>query len=619
MEPYKEIVNFDECLYFCGKATMKYGADMDRVRSRNSEVSHFAHRIYYDVEISNIRQITEKQFKKWKPAFQITNIKDSRIIGVYQNEKYELETKLILLHEKLVPEHVQTEGDELHGDFDQVDVVFEMTRPQTKIECKSNMPTGNEEYRDGILYREITTGKMLPGEICATKWVAEGEEDGELENPCIAGEPTGEQEWKDSCVRYEYYSGNLNADGDTCETYWGDWICDCEQGKWTGKTKVQDGWEWREYYNADCTTYWDKYQETSKGTGCLPILLGILALIWAALCIWWTIKYGSFIPILFGIGIPLLLMLLGSGINFLGRYSLGISRFFGFLLNIGFVILMLALINGLFHLFSNTGSSYVPKVDKTQDERSVEEIDPFKSEESGYVPENGGQQQKHKRISLKWTDFNGQRYQGSFVLKLANIRESTYHLKALRNQPINSYAPVYQSVFDKDKYFLKDLYHMLDSIRIGNQQNRVRFAHTVVSMVQSIPYVLILENSCDDPANLRNPQLREMLLARTPCDGFAPFGLRTPTEFLSTFNGDCDTRTLLLYTVLKHYQYEVAIINSDYYGHSMLGLALPELSGAYKVQNGTKYYFWETTDKGYLPGQLDRNLGKLGMWNIELN
>ena len=340
---------------------------------------------------------------------------------------------------------------------------------------------------------------------------------------------------------------------------------------------------------------------------------------WAALCIWWTIKYGSFIPILFGIGIPLFLTLLGSGINFLGRYSLGFSRIFSLLLNVAAFILILAFINGLFHLFDGAGSESKPHVDNTYDEQTVEEIDPFNQDESNYIPESGQQLGKGKRISLKWTDFHGKKYQGSFVLQLSSIRKSTYHLNSLESQAFNSYAPIYQSVYEKDRYFLTDLYHMLDSIRIGNQQNKTRFAHTIVSMVQSIPYVLILENDCEDPLNLRNPQIREIILSKVPCDGNAPYGLKTPTQFLESFKGDCDTRTLLLYTIFKHYHYDVAIINSAYYGHSMLGLSLPDLTGAYKVANGVKYYFWETTEKGFLPGQLDRRNGKLELWKIEIN
>jgi hypothetical protein len=138
-------------------------------------------------------------------------------------------------------------------------------------------------------------------------------------------------------------------------------------------------------------------------------------------------------------------------------------------------------------------------------------------------------------------------------------------------------------------------------------------------MVQSIDYVLILEQNCNDPSNLQSQQFIEMRNSGISCDGLAPFGLKTPLQFLSNLKGDCDTRTLLLYTIFKHYNYNVAIINSEYYLHSMLGLDLPGVKGVFKVYNGVKYYFWETTNKGFRIGELPRENGNVNYWNIKLN
>jgi hypothetical protein len=44
------------------------------------------------------------------------------------------------------------------------------------------------------------------------------------------------------------------------------------------------------------------------------------------------------------------------------------------------------------------------------------------------------------------------------------------------------------------------------------------------------------------------------------CDGYERFGINTPVEFIATLQGDCDTRTLLLYTILAHYGYDVALM-----------------------------------------------------------
>jgi hypothetical protein len=51
----------------------------------------------------------------------------------------------------------------------------------------------------------------------------------------------------------------------------------------------------------------------------------------------------------------------------------------------------------------------------------------------------------------------------------------------------------------------------------------------------------------------------------------------------------------------------------------MLGISLPLKHGAYKIANRSKYYFWETTSKGFLPGYLPFELGNMNYWNVELN
>ena len=597
---------------------MKYGADYNRYKSQRSNEEHYEHRIYYDLHIRDIKQINEQEFIAWNPSFQIVNIKKNKTVAELKGEKYLIETDILILHQKVSPEHVQVEGDELHGDLVDIPVVFRMPKYKTVIRCKPNYFTGREEIRDGDLYREFTTGVLLEdGETCDTEWrlvIVDPDED----EPCIAGQPTGRKEQNGRCVRFEYFTGNLLADGETCEAEWGEWICNCTQGEPTGRTKRFDGWIWKEYFNSDCSTFWEKDIRIPEGIGCLSIVLVLLAILWAIFCIWLAAKYGSFLPILFGIGIPLLLAGVGSGINFLGRYSLGISRIFGWIMSLVAFIVMLSLLSGLFNFFSGTDWS-LPKVDDSYDQQEVVEVDPNRQDESNAVPESSEGRKKQIRVHLRWKDFENRKYEGAFNLKVENIRNSRYNLNSLVDRNYNSYGPVYNSVYNTDKSYLNGLYHMLDSIRVDRKQNRFQFAHTIVTMVQSIDYVLILEQSCNDPMVLRNNQIREILRSGVPCEGFAPFGIKTPMEFLSTMKGDCDTRTLLLYTIFKHYGYDVAIINSEYYGHSMLGLSLPEASGAYKAITGEKYYFWETTAKGFRLGQLQRNMGMLNYWKIEIN
>ena len=83
--------------------------------------------------------------------------------------------------------------------------------------------------------------------------------------------------------------------------------------------------------------------------------------------------------------------------------------------------------------------------------------------------------------------------------------------------------------------------------------------------------------------------------------------------------GDCDTRTLFLYGLLKHEGYDVVIFGSEKYRHSILGIDLPILAPNYKWVNGTKYYLWETTNTGFEAGYIPATISNTSYWNLNLN
>jgi hypothetical protein len=620
LEPYKEIVNIEEYFFFKGLADLKYGAVHNRYLSDKSRDEHYSHRDYYDIEISQVEKFsTPDDFKKWTPKFQLNKIRNDLFIVHLDGKEYGVKADVLYIHESLYEDHVQVEGEDLHGDFAQVQVAFRMHKKSQLVRCIPNYPTGRYETREDGIYTEYTTGEFeADGETCSTIWSKEPP----LPPPptCPVNESTGKRETKNNCYRLEYYSGQLNPDGLTCETYWGEWICECVQDEWTGNEKELEGWIWKEYYNADCTTYWKEYEEVRERKGCLSYLPFILAILWAALCCYWAVKYGSFMPILFGIGIPLFLAGFGYAINFLGRFSRGIGRLFSWIMHFLTFLFVLFLLNGIISFFTgnNWGGESVP-ADTSWENQEVLKEDGENG--SGVIDTDEGRILQRDKISvkLKWKDLDNNRYEGVYSLFKDEIASSTSKLELLKGQNLNSFASVYANIYNTDKNYLGDLYEMLDSIRVKKRQNNIQFANTIVSMIQSIDYVLILEQDCDDPSVLRNNELRQMREAGVPCVGYAPYGIKTPTEFLSGLKGDCDTRTLLLYTIFKHYNFDVAILNSEYYGHSMLGLSVPGGVGAYKSLNGKRYYFWETTSKGFGIGQLPQENRVLNYWKIELN
>ncbi|PHR96640.1 MAG: hypothetical protein COA80_08550 [Leeuwenhoekiella sp.] len=157
----------------------------------------------------------------------------------------------------------------------------------------------------------------------------------------------------------------------------------------------------------------------------------------------------------------------------------------------------------------------------------------------------------------------------------------------------------------------------LHRIRETKNLNQVEYANMIVSMVQNIPYYVIIENTCN-PFSYQDPFLRD-LLATSPCEPNVKHGIKAPAEFIMNLKGDCDTRTLFLYGLLKQEGYDVVIFGSEKYRHSILGINLPILAPYYKWVNGTKYYLWETTNTGFEAGYIPTTISNSSYWNLNLN
>jgi hypothetical protein len=218
-----------------------------------------------------------------------------------------------------------------------------------------------------------------------------------------------------------------------------------------------------------------------------------------------------------------------------------------------------------------------------------------------------------------WQDYDGNQYEGSYQVRLNDFNNAHDYKSSLtlsQNTKSSYDEMVYRlKEYDKDK--LNGLYKMLDSINVANKFNEIQFAEVIVSFVQDIPYTLILADDCN--ASLYNDDFTRNYLSRpnARCEGEQRFGINTPVEFLTNLNGDCDTRTLLLYTILSHYDYDVALMSSEQYGHSVLGINLP-INGISYTYSDQRYVLWETTAPNIRPGILSREFSNLNNWRISI-
>lgn len=170
---------------------------------------------------------------------------------------------------------------------------------------------------------------------------------------------------------------------------------------------------------------------------------------------------------------------------------------------------------------------------------------------------------------------------------------------------------VWQSIYGELYRFRTDkVYHIADSLRdLAARKNLSRndFARLVVSFVQSMPYWFVVNAStCADVDTERHP-----------CIAGVPFGLLTPEETAAMSRGDCDSRALLLYTILRYLTFRPLILISDEYAHAMLALDVVG-SGDNILYNGKQYYFWETTAEGWEAGMLPPNVSNRHYWKIAL-
>jgi len=220
--------------------------------------------------------------------------------------------------------------------------------------------------------------------------------------------------------------------------------------------------------------------------------------------------------------------------------------------------------------------------------------------------------------SRNWKDNYGNVY-GTDL----SVRERDYH--RLKDH-IENYKPrgggyfwgnLYKYIEKKDGPSLDLVMKAFTEINDQHHLNKMEFAEMVVSCIQDIPYSLVFPDACETPDRYEESIRRTLENCPECCIGNIKYGIQNPVSFIRNLKGDCDTRTVLIYSILKHFNYDIAIVNSEFYRHSIIGINLPA-SGLHKIHNGKKYVLWETTAKYFEIGSLSPNFNDVTHWNIIL-
>lgn len=387
---------------------------------------------------------------------------------------------------------------------------------------------------------------------------------------CISNEvKTGRKEEKENYIRYEYYCKRHT------DTVWGNW------------EKIKSG----------------KVDDNSTFEGCFSFLLGIIVLL-----ILGAILINFFPAILYIVGFAIIIWLLNILSPFLKWIFRGLISLF-----------VIGLLISLIYNFTDRRSNYIPNPKPVERER---ELNPIVEENTEILfdtlsNENKKLSEKIVKHFRSWKDYDGNQYEGTFYIKHSNFKKSGQFKSQLSYRRNLNYDQILNNLHQYDTNNFSNLYNMLDSIGNANKLNKIDFAKMVVSFVQDIPYNLVLQNDCDSSYQTDSFTRNFLINNKGMCIGNQEFGICTPVEFLYHLKGDCDTRTLLLYSIFKHYNYDVAILSSEKYMHSILGINLPLNGVAYQIKN-KKYYFWETTAIGAQPGQLSKDFNNIYFWRISL-
>jgi hypothetical protein len=373
-------------------------------------------------------------------------------------------------------------------------------------------------------------------------------------------------------------------------------------GTETGKFETKGNYTRKEYFATNYRdTLWGKWhyvpsRKPNAATGCFSSAFSGIAVLLLLVFL---------IIIIPNIGLGLLLVVLMLLVAAFSDFFIWLFRIIGFIFLIVFLF-------ALARSFNQTTYKPEPKVADSPRETKPD-ITPVKDSVTQSI--------KDTIISRyrNWEDYDGTSYEGKYTLRLKDCRDSGLFKNNLQltQNSIDGYDEVLYSLKERDKGKLNGLYQLFDSINKVNQLSKIKFAEMVVSFVQDIPYALILEKDCNVSSYTDSFTRKYLLSPEALCEGGQKFGINTPAEFLVNLKGDCDTRTLLLYTIFTHYKYDVALLSSEQYAHSIIGINLPINGTAYNFNN-VRYVLWETTAPNCRPGSIPSQISNLNNWRISL-
>jgi hypothetical protein len=218
---------------------------------------------------------------------------------------------------------------------------------------------------------------------------------------------------------------------------------------------------------------------------------------------------------------------------------------------------------------------------------------------------------------LTWYNYDwSKKFTGSWKVHSSDYRRAHDAREGSYNPLLNNdeWCELYTALYNGDRLHMDSIYRMFKDIGQKKKLNRRQFLDMVVCCVQNIRYAKVIEGNCGLDDEYRQSKLYSWE-DTIGCLGYCKYGIQSPNEFAYNLQGDCDTRTVFLYTVLTHFKYDVVVFCSLEYAHSVLGVNIPA-SGVYKTVHNKKYYLWETTYPDWTVGNVSPEMTDTYFWHV---
>ena len=201
-----------------------------------------------------------------------------------------------------------------------------------------------------------------------------------------------------------------------------------------------------------------------------------------------------------------------------------------------------------------------------------------------------------------WIDF----YHKSRKIRFSHNKDAYSTCETNREKIEIGDIKIYEKLYNHDKLILAD-FIMQFKVQIKKRNmDYFQSLNFVCSSIQFIPYTLIrADENCPCTEDFYDyvDKCESLKDGNGCCENVLPFAVYAPFEFVIKKTGDCDTRALLAFTILKELGFDVAVMVSESKRHSVLGIAIPpHRSGRIdygKNNYGKKYYLWELTSQDW--------------------